>query len=292
MDLIRNSVTIESCKKALNYLKERYQNVDIFDVTGTTDINDETISEFIKSSILSPNDRQIVEMFNEKRINKIMLINYMERKVKTILQGKIHLMLVLASPIWITYMLHVSKTVWAKVFTSIAALCMFFNFFASFLLHNFEWKPELFFLIEKIDHIGIFLMISGSCLPVPAMIFNKIKFLYYVILQGLTSLFGCLFICFSHFSTGNRITRALTYVIAGFLHAIFLKDYIMGLIPQEIMFFIFLASLYCLGAVIYSMKKPNLIKGILGFHDIFHICCLGSGLFTMALNCSVIRRNT
>ncbi|CAI7722330.1 hemolysin III, putative [Plasmodium vivax] len=292
MGVTSNCLAVNSCRRALNYLKEKCQNIDIFNVTGTTSINDETIREFIKSSFLSPNDQQIVEMFNEKKINKIMLINYMERKVKTVLQGKIHLLLVLASPIWITYMLHISKTLWAKIFTSIAALCMFFNFFASFLLHNFEWKPELFFLIEKIDHMGIFLMISGSCLPVPALLFNKLKFLYYIILQGLASLFGCLVICFSCFSTGNRITRACTYVIAGFLHALFLKDYLMGLVPKEIMFFIFLAALYCVGAVIYSMKKPNIIKGILGFHDVFHICCLGSGLFTMALNCSVIRRNT
>ncbi|EUD69366.1 hypothetical protein C922_00229 [Plasmodium inui San Antonio 1] len=261
MDAVSNSVTVNSYKKALNYLKEKYQNIDIFDVSGTTNINDETITEFIKSSILSPNDKQIVEMFNEKKINKLMLINYMENKVKTVLQGKIHLLLVLASPIWITYMLRLSKTLWAKVFTSIAALCMFFNFFASFLLHNFDWKPELFFLIEKIDHIGIFLMISGSCLPLPALLFNKLKFVSYIILQGLTSLLGCLFICFSRFSTGNRITRALTYVIAGFLHALFLKDYIMGLIPKEIIFFFFLAGIYCLGALIYSMKKPNPIKG-------------------------------
>ncbi|ANQ09686.1 Hemolysin [Plasmodium coatneyi] len=292
MDAIKTGVTANSCKKAINYLKQRSQNIDIFDLAGTTDINDETITEFMRSSILSPNDKQIVEMFNEKKINKIMLINYMERKVKTILQGKIHLLLVLTSPIWITYMLLISKTLRAKIFTSIAALCMFFNFFASFLLHNFEWKPELYFLIEKIDHIGIFLMISGSCLPVPALLFNKIQFLYYIILQGLTSLFGCLFICFSRFSTGNRITRACTYVIAGLLHAIFLKDYIVGLIPKEITFLIFLAALYCLGAAFYSMKKPNPIKGILGFHDLFHICCLGSGLFTMALNCSVIKRNS
>ncbi|KJP88401.1 hypothetical protein AK88_01853 [Plasmodium fragile] len=261
MDAISNSVTENSCKRALNYLKEKYQNMDIFDVSGTTTITDETIKEFMQSSILCPNDKQIVELFNEKKINKLMLINYMERKVKTMFQGKIHLLLVLTSPIWITYMLLISKTLRAKIFTSIAASCMFFNFFASFLLHNFEWKPELYFLIEKIDHMGIFLMISGSCLPVPALIFNKIQFLYYIILQGLTSLFGCLFIFFSRFSTGNRITRACTYVIAGFLHALFLKDYIMGLMAKEITFFFLLAALYCLGAVAYSMKKPNPIKG-------------------------------
>ncbi|GAW82532.1 hemolysin III [Plasmodium gonderi] len=274
------------------FLKERWNNIDIFDVKETTDINDEAIKSFLKFQKLSENDKKIVQMYNAKKISKAMLINYMERKEKTLLRGKIHLLLVFTSPIWIFYMLHICNTLSAKIYTSIAVLCMFFNFFASFLLHNFEWKPHIYFIIEKIDHIGIFLMISGSCLPVSALTLNNMKFCFYLILQGLSSLLGCLCICCTCFSIGNRTTRSCTYVIAGFMHTLFLKDYFIGLTTQEITFFIILSTLYCIGAVVYSTKKPNIIKGILEFHDVFHIFCLGSVLFTIALNCSVIKRKT
>ncbi|KAI4836730.1 hemolysin III [Plasmodium brasilianum] len=256
-----NYFNVNYSKKKFADVKKYFSKVDIFDVTGTTSIDDDRISSFLNSKNLSENDRKIVELYREKKISKVILIKYMERYETTILRGKIHLILVLLSPIWMFYMLYLSKTITAKIFTSISAICIFFNFFASFLLHNFEWKPNLFFLIEKIDHIGIFLMISGSCLPVPGLLFNKMKLFVYLTLQLFSVLFGSLFICRSCFSSGNRITRACTYIIAGFLHAVFIKDYFVCLLTNEIIFLILLAILYVVGAIIYSIKKPNIISG-------------------------------
>ncbi|SBT78381.1 hemolysin III, putative [Plasmodium ovale] len=279
-------------KKAFTDLKKYYKSIDIFDVSGTTDIDDNTIMNFLKSENLEENDKKIVELYLEKKINKPMLIKYMERKDRTLFRGKIHLFMVFSSPLWIFYMLYLSKTLTSKIFTSISVLCIFFNSFASFLLHNFDWKPKLFFLIEKMDHIGIFLMISGSCIPVPALLFDKMKLLVYITLHFLCVFFGSLFICCSCFSSGNRITRSCTFLVAGFVHAAFVMDFYSALYTREFIFLILLAVQYIVGAIIYSIKKPNVISGIIEFHDVFHICCLGSVLCTFALNSSVIKRRT
>ncbi|CXI92588.1 hemolysin III, putative [Plasmodium berghei] len=276
----------------VNYFK-KCCNINTFDANSDSHLKiEEQISRMIKDPNLIPNDKKIVELYCEKKITKSMLIKYLERHEKTLLRGKIHLMILLFSPIWIFYMLYLSKTYLTKIFTSVALMCIFFNSFASFLLHNFEWTPKYYFLIEKLDHIGIFLMISGSALPAAALLFNNTKLLYYIIMHSLSSLLGILFICCSYFSTGNRAKRAFTYVAAGFLHALFFNDYIILLYTRELVFLLMIGALYVLGAIIYSLKKPNIITGIFGFHELFHACCLGSLLFTFSLNRSVLMRKS
>ncbi|CAD2111425.1 hemolysin III, putative [Plasmodium vinckei] len=283
---------IEYYEGFINYIKN-YWNINMFSANDTSHLEiEEQISKMIKDPNLIPNDKKIVELYCEKKISKSMLIKYLERHEKTLLRGKIHLMILLLSPIWICYMLYISKTYSTKIITSIALACIFFNSFASFLLHNFEWTPKYYFLVEKLDHIGIFLMISGSGFPVAALLFNNIKLLFYIIMHSLSSLLGILCICCSYFSTGNRAKRAFTYVIAGFLHAVFFKDYIILLYTKELIFLVMIAALYVLGAVVYSLKKPNIISGIFGFHELFHVCCLGSILFTFALIRSVLMRKS
>ncbi|SBT80382.1 hemolysin III, putative [Plasmodium malariae] len=70
------------------------------------------------------------------------------------------------------------------------------------------------------------------------------------------------------------------------------KYYIIHALFAFYTFLILLAILYVVGAIIYSIKKPNIIAGIIEFHDVFHMCCLGSAVCTFALNCSVIRRKS
>ncbi|SPJ12919.1 hemolysin III [Plasmodium sp. DRC-Itaito] len=281
---------MEFYKNIFSNFRNTFNGEYICDVKGSKKIDDNEIANFIKCTDLCENDKKIIELYIEKKINKNMLIKYMDRKNKTLFRGKIHLMLVFMSPLWIFYMLYLSKTLIARIFTSIAILCIFFNFSASFLLHNFEWKPKCFFIMEKLDHFGIFLMISGSLLPVQALLFNKIKLLFFISLQFFAILFGCLIVFFSCFSWGNRSIRSLVFIIAGLLHIIFIKDYLSLLHGNEFTLLMLLGVLYIIGAIIYSLKKPNIVPGILEFHEVFHICCLGSAVCTFVLNCSVIKR--
>ncbi|CRH01371.1 hemolysin III, putative [Plasmodium relictum] len=293
MKILNDYFNLQYFKSVFLNLLKKDSKTNIFNVSSSNPNKDNTIiTSFFKSEDLSENDRNVVELYNDKKISKSMLIKYIERKDKTWFRGKIHLMLVFLSPIWIFHMLNLSKTATTKMCTSIAILCIFFNFFASFLLHNFEWKPQFFFLIEKLDHFGIFLMISGSSLPVQALLFNKRKLLFFISLQSMSIFFGFICIFCSCFSSGNRFIRAFTFLSAGFLHSLFLKDYFMSLYTSEFIFLVALAVLYVIGAVIYSIKKPNIIPGLIEFHEVFHVCCLGSALCTFALNCSVIKRNT
>ncbi|VWU49189.1 hemolysin III, putative [Hepatocystis sp. ex Piliocolobus tephrosceles] len=269
-----------------------YKNKDTRDVAGIMHMNNNRDNNSIASKEEKENDESIAKLYEENKINKSMLIKYMERKQKTACRGKIHLLVLLSSPIWIYYMLCLSKTTKAKIFTLVAMSCILFNAFASFLYHQFEWTPKSFFLLEKMDHIGIFLMISYSTIPVPALLFNPVKLSIYIGLQLLMVLFGSFFICFSTFSSGSRALRTSVFVFAGFLHALFIKDLVTFLNLDEFVFLIMLAVFYIIGAVIYSRKKPNLISGFLEFHDIFHICCLGSSICTFALNASVLKRKT
>lgn len=251
---------------------------------------DSMINSFFNSKNLTNNDKEIIESFQEKKITKAMLVKYIERKHKTLCRGKIHLVLVFLSPFWILHMFKIANSNISKTSVAITLFCSFFNFFASFLLHNFKWNPSQLFFIEKLDYFGIFLMISGSLLPVQFLLFEKKKLLFFLILQSLAVIFGFFCIFQDFFISQNRILRSSMYILTGFLHSLFLKDYFLLLNTKELFYLIHIAVLYIVGAVIYAIKKPSIIPGIIDFHEVFHFCCLGSAIFTFILDCSVIKR--
>lgn len=248
------------------------------------------INSFFNSKNQTNSDREVIESFHEKKITKSMLVKYIERKHKTVCRGKIHLVLVFLSPFWIFHMFKIANSNASKTSVVITLFCSFFNFFASFLLHNFSWNPSQLFFIEKLDYFGIFLMISGSLLPVQFLLFEKKKLLFFLILQSMAVLFGFFCIFQDFFISRNRILRSSMYLLIGFLHSLFLKDYFLLLNTKELLYLIHIAVLYIVGAVIYAIKKPSIIPGFIDFHEVFHFCCLGSAIFTFILDCSVIKR--
>lgn len=74
--------------------------------------------------------------------------------VRPKLRGKIHLGLLLLSPLWVALLLSACKSLMSIVAASVSCLSFLANFAASALLHCGRWGPEWRHLVVKLDHAG------------------------------------------------------------------------------------------------------------------------------------------
>nr|CEL65889.1 TPA: hemolysin, putative [Neospora caninum Liverpool] len=212
--------------------------------------------------------------------------------VRPFLRGKIHLALLLLSPAWIFFILSACSSPSSFVAAAISCFTFVWNFMASALLHCFEWtnRPGIYQLLHKLDHAGIFMVISGSTTPIPMLLLDAGSSFWLLFVQLAATIYGFCSIIFGDLTSTGRARRAYTYIFVGLLHALFLSEYYRVLKSTELIAVIALASLYVLGALVYSCKRPDPFPAIYGFHEVFHSFCFLSFLLTLWLDYVVIKR--
>ncbi|KAL8446548.1 hypothetical protein Emed_005002 [Eimeria media] len=210
--------------------------------------------------------------------------------VRPKLRGKIHLGLLVLAPVWVALLLSACKSISSIVAATISSLSFLANFTASALLHCGRWGPEWRSLVVKLDHAGIFVVISSCTTPIPVLLLDFWPSVVLLSVQGLATLYGFWSILFGDLSSGARQRRAYTYIAIGLLHAVFLKAYLNVLTVKEIVLVLSLAGLYIVGALVYGSRWPDPCPTHFGFHELFHLFCGCSFLLTLWLNYEVISR--
>lgn len=209
-----------------------------------------------------------------------------------ILRGKIHLLLVYISPLWIVSLLNCCNTTRAILTVILLSISSLFNFSMSALLHNHNWSESMFVVVTNLDYAGIYLMICGSCSSIPLILLKSTTGLVILAAQFIASIVGMV-ICLSGSFSGEDIKkfRAQTYVFVGVSNGLFCLRFVQLLTGFELSCLVVMGVLYIIGAVFYVKKTPNLWPGVFGYHELFHFCCLCAGIFALQLNRSILRRS-
>lgn len=210
--------------------------------------------------------------------------------VRPKLRGKIHLGLLVLAPIWVALLLGACKTFSSLLAATISSLSFVANFAASALLHCGTWGPKWRSLVVKLDHAGIFVVISSCTTPIPVLLLDFWPSVLLLSVHGLATLYGFWIILFGDLSSGARQRRAFTYIAIGLLHAVFFKAYVNVLTVKEVMLVFALAGFYIVGALIYGSRWPDPCPTHFGFHELFHLFCCVSFMLTLWLNYEVITR--
>eukprot|EP01054_Gregarina_sp_Poly1_P004479 Gregarina_sp_Poly_1__4478@NODE_2408_length_2169_cov_821_586584_g1532_i0_p2_GENE_NODE_2408_length_2169_cov_821_586584_g1532_i0NODE_2408_length_2169_cov_821_586584_g1532_i0_p2_ORF_typecomplete_len275_score18_84HlyIII/PF03006_20/7_8e24_NODE_2408_length_2169_cov_821_586584_g1532_i012852109 len=210
-----------------------------------------------------------------------------------LLRGKIHLALVYACPIWMHGLFQECQSQRALAAAFVSVLSAFINFGSSALLHNVRWesaRARIFW--RRVDHMGIFFMISGSCCPIPVLLFSNPILLVWLGFNLVSLGFGltaCLFT--DAFSvSGSYSLRAACYVVVGLSNLLFLSEFRRVLSLTEEMCFYAMAAIYVVGAAAYAMKWPNPWAAVIGYHEVFHVLCLAAAGLTFKINQGVLHR--
>lgn len=196
----------------------------------------------------------------------------MRSKLKEPINGLTHLigaLFSIAGLVLLVYFAAIKGTVWHVVSFSIFGASLILLYTSSTLYHWLPLSERGTKIFRRIDHIMIFILIAGTYTPVCL-----------VSLRGGWgwSLFGVVWgiavagiVLKMFWLQAPRWLYILVYVFMGWLAIIALLPLIRS-IPLDGLGWLLIGGIfYSVGALIYGLKRPNIIPGWFGFHEIFHI---------------------
>lgn len=156
------------------------------------------------------------------------------------------------------------------------AIGLLFSFSASGYFHGLQGSEVEKAFAQTLDHVGIHLFIAGTW-TVFALVVLPFRLAMPILVTVWTlALFG----------SGLRIGMGQVpvlwatgiYLLMGWCALSCHKDLAKGLTRGELRKLWVGGIVYSLGAIINATKSPNLIPGILGYHELFHLLVIGASL--------------
>ena len=144
-----------------------------------------------------------------------------------------------------------------------------FLFSASATYHTVNRKDRVLEIFRKVDHAAIFLLIAGTYTPFCVNAFTG--FWQWGMLAIIWSLAFIGVIVKIFYIHSPRWLNAGIYVAMGWL-GIIGAGQIFNTLPIWVIGWLVAGGvIYTLGAVVYSTRMLNLVPGVFGFHEIWHI---------------------
>ncbi len=158
---------------------------------------------------------------------------------------------------------HTGRTIPFLIF----GLSMIALYSCSALYHYMPGPEQRIARLRKLDHSMIFVLIAGTYTPILAFIIPAPGST--VIMAAIWAITAAGIIMKMIWMNAPRWLYTLFYVLMGWGIAAELP-YIYGISPGCAVWMVIGGILYTIGAVMYAVKKPNILSGF-GFHEIFHV---------------------
>ena len=163
-----------------------------------------------------------------------------------------------------------------------------FLYVSSGLYHTITASGSKERLLRNFDHAGIFLLISGSYVPVCLLALSPPYGRPLLVLQALCAAVGIggTFLLRKF----PEILNVVLYLVMGWM-AIVAIGYMSSHWPPYATRWLVAGGLtYTIGAVIYSLDKPHLIPGKFTAHDLWHLFVLGGSACHFVLMATYVAR--
>ena len=178
-------------------------------------------------------------------------------------------MLSVAGLILLLYVAITNRDVWQIVSFSIFGASMILLYSASATYHLVNASERAVRILQKIDHSMIFVLIAGTYTPICLTLLRGR--LGYSLLALVWSCAAAGIVMKMFFFDIPRLLYTGIYLIMGWI-AVFVIVPIYragGALP--LVWLLAGGLFYTAGGIIYAVKKPDILPGWLGFHEIFHI---------------------
>jgi hemolysin III len=148
-------------------------------------------------------------------------------------------------------------------------LSMVLLYGVSAVYHIGDWPPRTHRVLRALDHANIFVLIAGTY---TALCFNVLGgWVRPVILSGVWAVAGAGTLL-AIFRPGlSRGLGTIFYISTGWVAVAALPALLEALPGLPLWLLAFGGLLYTLGALIYTLKRPNPFPRYFGFHEIFHL---------------------
>jgi len=196
-------------------------------------------------------------------------------KVKDVVSGFSHLGGAILSVVGLVVLIHLAVlrgTTWHLASYLVFGISLILLYTASTVYHLWPAGERETTVLKKIDHMMIFVLIAGTYTPICLISLRGV--------QG-WALFGCVWgiallgmLMKIFWINAPRWFSTIIYLAMGWLIVVAVGPLINSLSYPALTWLILGGMLYTIGAVIYGLKRPNIIPGF-GFHEIFHFFVLG-----------------
>lgn len=163
-------------------------------------------------------------------------------------------------------------TVWHVVAFAIYGASMILLYSASTLYHALDVSERAVKVFHRIDHMMIYILIAGSYTPICLVPlrggwgWTLFGIIWFLAIAGILLKF--------FWFSAPRWLSTLFYVGMGWVAVIAFVPLFKTVPLGGIIWLIAGGIMYSIGALIYALKKPDIFKKFLGFHEIFHIFVL------------------
>lgn len=195
----------------------------------------------------------------------------MRCKVRDPVNGFTHLagaLLSVAALVTLVYLASRKGTHWHVVSFAIFGASLILLYTASTLYHLLPLTEKGVRNLKRVDHMMIYVLIAGTYTPICLIALRGVW--GWSILAAIWALAVLGVIMKIVWLNAPRWLSTLFYVIMGWLVVIAFPPLLKAMPPGGIFYLAAGGVMYTVGAVIYGIKKPNIIKGF-GFHEIFHL---------------------
>jgi len=195
-------------------------------------------------------------------------------KIKDPFSGFSHLLGLILSIIGTIILVLFSSNLTQVIAFLIFGISMILLYASSSIYHLFGHSPEEVDLFRKIDHAMIYILIAGTYTPLCLIALDGLWGAVSMIVIWTLAILGIGTVFFKAFWTKvPRWFATFLYVLMGWLSMAIIYPLYLSIGLPPIIYLLVGGLFYSIGAVIYAIKKPNIIKGF-GFHEIFHIFVL------------------
>lgn len=158
---------------------------------------------------------------------------------------------------------------WHIVSFSIFGMSLILLYTASSLYHLLPVGERTIAILRRIDHIMIYVLIAGTYTPVCLVALRgPWGWSLFGTVWGLA--LGGIFLKLFWMSAPRWFSTVI-YLGMGWLVVIALAPLIDVMPPGGVIWLSIGGMFYTVGAVIYAVKKPNIIPGVFGFHELWHL---------------------
>jgi len=161
-----------------------------------------------------------------------------------------------------------SPSAWDTVAISIYVFSILALFGVSALFHRVRWGESGRRKMRRLDHSTIFLAIAGSYTAVAGLALSGLSQTVILCWVWTGAIVGL--VIRQCWLDAPKWVIAIPYIVVGWSAVIFLPQLLHALGCWGFGWLVAGGLFYTIGAIAYSAKRPNLVPGVFGYHEVFH----------------------
>jgi len=178
-----------------------------------------------------------------------------------------------------------ARAAWAA---AVYCLSLVTLFGVSAVYHRPTWTPSRRAFMRRLDHAAIFVLIAGTYTPISLLGLAPAAGHRMLLTAWIAAAAGVLQSVF--WVRAPKPMTAVFYLLVGWAVVPYLGAVRAAFSTGQIALMLGGGVVYSLGAVVYALRKPTLVPGVFGYHEVFHALTLLACGLHFSLVIQLVRR--